>query len=206
MFFFDLETVPDFTVPEDIRPRPKLGVLKDPEKIKKREAEYVNKGLIKDMSVDPTFNKIVCASFLLHDGTMDTIVDDEVAILKRFWELADHYPSVVGFNIFHFDLPTIRFRSLVHKVQPTCHISTRKYQNDPVCDLAMILCAWDMRNLKKLDFYLRRLGIPAKIADGSMVYEWYNEKKGGGLDKIAEYNREEVKSIKLLHERLTNYY
>jgi|TARA_R100000501_G_C2604108_1_gene100384 uncharacterized protein YprB with RNaseH-like and TPR domain len=210
MFFFDFETIPDATVPADMLPKPKYGNAKKPETQKKVDDAWAKDGLVKAMSVDPVYNKIICGTFIYRKDEkdyVDTIVDNEKATLLKFWELTDYYMSAMcGFNILVFDLPTAKFRSLVTGVEPTRPLPLRRYSTTPICDLAMVLCDWNVKNLKKLDFYLKRLGIPAKVGSGSDVYGWYNEKKAGGLDKIVEYNREEVKSIKLLHEKLTYYF
>tara|TARA_Y100000310_G_scaffold310174_1_gene355127 strand:- start:1648 stop:2253 length:606 start_codon:yes stop_codon:yes gene_type:complete len=201
MFVFDLETIPDPDLQGDLKPQAALGNAKKPETIKNIQDKWAENGQVKAMSVSPFMNKIVCGSFLGAFG-QDTIIDDEVGILRKFWGFAERF-DIIGFNIFNFDIPTIKFRSLINGIKPTINLPMKRYYNQPICDLAMILCNWNLKDLKPLNFYLQRLGINAKTGDGSMVYGWH---QAGETDKIAHYCEEEVKSIKQLHSKLNGFY
>ncbi|MDO8624512.1 MAG: 3'-5' exonuclease, partial [Candidatus Diapherotrites archaeon] len=62
---------------------------------------------------------------------------DEVELLTAFWDVAQHYESIVTFNGRGFDVPFIYLRSAILNVA----ISRKdwlgyRYQTDPHCDLA----------------------------------------------------------------------
>jgi predicted PolB exonuclease-like 3'-5' exonuclease len=98
---------------------------------------------------------------------------DESELLTEFWELAEHYDSIVTFNGRGFDVPFIYMRSAVLNVRVT-----RKdwlgyrYQVDPHCDLLEQLTFYNVSGRDgaarrfNLDFYCKAFGLESPKSHG----------------------------------------
>lgn len=84
----------------------------------------------------------------------------EHVMLKKFWDVVTGMP-LLGFNIWHFDLPVLLRRSLYLGIQPA-KIRLDSYAPDgtSVLDVAWALSNGRRDHIRSLDFYCKRFGIP----------------------------------------------
>lgn len=78
---FDIETMPDESVPEELRPTAPLGNAKKPELVEEKQRQWAEEGgMDKAMSLTPIFARIVCVSF----GTPETtfLHEDERKVIQ----------------------------------------------------------------------------------------------------------------------------
>ncbi len=136
---FDVETIPDYTRRDIIRPiilerlqvdkphlLPEAMEQPSPEKIQAQEAE-VNR----IMSITPEYCKLVCLGYTINEdaphsgvvGYYSPIAGGEplyeADLLKTFWKLVVQADHIIGYNILNFDLQVIRARSARLGIKPT---------------------------------------------------------------------------------------
>jgi len=72
-------------------------------------------------SLGPLRARIVCLGIKNDIVEKVWLDEDERKILEAFWSYLDGLPEppvLTGYNIDYFDVPFLRFRTLVHKIQP----------------------------------------------------------------------------------------
>lgn len=137
---FDIETQPN-THRLHLLPEPDvaLGNLKDPEKIREKEAA-ARQALIDKAALDANFGRIVCISFAARQGNevmAQTIIRPpaidateasvnvaEAALLMQAWDQLAKFTRYATFNGASFDIPFMLRRSLLLNVYPRridCH-------------------------------------------------------------------------------------
>lgn len=126
---------------------------------------------------------------------------DEDQMLKKFWSAAEG-SALVGFNIWHFDLPVLVRRSLYLGVSVPNSIRLDSYKPDGVAvlDVAHVLSFGRRDLLKSLGFYCQRFGIShddsvtgADIAALVAAGEWA---------KVSSHCYSDVFSTRLLAQRI----
>lgn len=204
---FDIETVPDETMPESLQPEPALGNLKDPVKIEAKIKEWKEGELIKKMSVSPFMNQIVSIqAYSVEDFEFIDFSDckTEKEMIKHIFKLIDEASCIIGHNIIGFDLPTLQMRAMLHGVSlPLQFRHIKKYSNRPFYDTMQVLAGWDSSKWKGLQWWCERLGIEGKTGHGSSVYEWWKE---GKQEEIDSYCKDDVWANAQLYERIKNHY
>jgi hypothetical protein len=203
--FIDIETIPDFSIDEDLRPQAALGALKDPAKIQAKKDEFKETGLVKAMSVDPLQNKVVCIQACLDDKYIDFPLDEKEA-LEMFWQLLPTLGRdylIIGHGIIGFDIKTILTRSMIHGLTSTLDLRVKRYSKKPVFDTMEIMADWDKSKWKSLDWLCKRFGCGEKNNDASNVYDLY---KTDQFNKIKEYCKNDVLMVKSLFEKIHRYY
>lgn len=206
IMFFDLESIPHPDIPDHLRPQCKTGNTTDPEKLAKKRQKYAESGQIKEMSLNPAMNMIVALEMWTTrtNGFIPTpAIGDERGLLENFWREAEKTQLFVGFNILNFDLPTILFRSMMHRINRPRDISLKRYSTKPVFDEMQMLCGWDVKKAKNCDWYLKRFNLTSKIADGSQVYGMWQRQE---FDQIKKYCIQDVLSEKELYYYMEHYY
>ena len=202
----DVETVPDESVPDKLRPEPAYGNAKKPEAREKVLNEWKAGGEIKAMSLNPFLCQVVSAqAWSSKTGEfIELPQDDEGALIRSVGDLLDQHKLIVGKAIAGFDLPVLRTRAMILGV-PFPDIPTPRYRRTPVYDIQDILINWDSSKLKGMnqDFIAKRLGVQGKTGKGSQVYEWW---KAGEIDRIHEYCRDDVESERDTFLRMLPYY
>lgn len=214
-FIFDLETIPDFTIPETQWPQPKYGNTKDPDKkAAQRDKFNQNGGRDKVMSLDPAYCQIIAFSGLTIDTAGEEPTEeinlangvDDKEILKKAWYAITHagYQGIplASFNGIAFDLPVLFFRAIANDVTvPVTLYSqlTRKYSNEIHLDLMQLLAGWDRTKWHSLDFYASRFGIESKTHSGADVLPMW---KAGKLQEISDYCRQDVRVTAELFKRV----
>jgi len=223
---FDIETVPNINLPDDLRPQPDMSKVKygyakntfDRLKIEQAFVADFESKLDKTMSLDPFLCQIcVLVGFdSWTDETLElsaTTEDEEKILLQRFWSwLLRRYREdipIVGFNSASFDFPVIIARSMLQDVSvdpAMLHAITKRqdYGNRHHYDLMQRLGHRDAFSgklvMKSLDWNCKRFGLTGKIEgmDGSMVLPMFRE---GEIEEILQYCREDVMATAALFER-----
>lgn len=208
----DIETIADPSKIDQLPPVEAAKSLKDSAKIQADIAEKQQAQRDK-MGLDPTTN-LICSLATRDVDTgeenawlLNPDLSNEREILENFWELAHQYDKFVTFNGIAFDVPVIRFHSMIHQVRPSVDIACNKYRIDNHIDIRMILANGDQYAKGDQDYYCKLIlgpdqGKPAGI-DGSMVQQFWD---AGLYNEIKEYNMDEVRKLRLLYHRLLGYY
>lgn len=104
----------------------------------------------------------------------------EADILKKFWEIIPRYQRFITFNGRGFDCPFLMLRSMIHGIEITRNLSTRRYSITPHCDIMDVLTFFGAIRRFNLEFWCRTLGIRSSKSqhiNGSMVKEAYRDGK-----------------------------
>lgn len=132
---------------------------------------------------------------------------DETELLTDFWEVADHYDSIVTFNGRGFDVPFIYLRSAVLNVD----ISRKdwlgyRYQTEPHCDLLEQLTFYNISGRDgaarrfNLDFYCKAFGIESPKSHGTTGMDIGRLMAEGKHLEIAEYCVRDVYATLMLYK------
>ena len=209
---FDLETIANPVIIPFLPEVEANKNMKDPVKIandiaKKKTAQ------VEKMGLDPTQSLICCASFLdLETDEMKSFMLspelDERTLLTDVWEHLYDYKRFISFNGNSFDVPMLKFHSLINKVYPSVILSQKKYQIENHVDVRMILGNWDNNAKGTLDYYSKIILGPAaggktEGVDGSMVQGMWND---GKYDEIKKYCERDVRILGAVYRRLIGYY
>jgi len=132
---------------------------------------------------------------------------DEVELLTAFWDVAQHYDSIVTFNGRGFDVPFLYLRSAALNVP----ISRKnwlgyRYATEPHCDLAEQLTFYGVSGREgagrrfNLDFYCKVFGIESPKSHGVTGMDVNDLLAAGEYRKIAEYCLRDVQATVLLYQ------
>jgi len=139
---------------------------------------------------------------------------DETELLTNFWDVANHYDSIVTFNGRGFDVPFLYLRSALMNVP----ISKKnwlgyRFAVDPHCDLAEQLTFYGVSGREgaarrfNLDFYCKAFGIESPKSHGVTGMDVNDLLAAGEYRKIAEYCLRDVKAtvelFKIWQDRLS---
>ncbi len=211
----DIETIPDQSLPEELKPECKTGNLRDEKKIIKKQEEWKKEGQVKAMSLDPLTNQIIYIGLWTNqDGFIEFENQcSEKDMIIKFWESVKYKDYIVGKNHIAFDLPTIINRSMLLNIKPTIRFNLSRYQTAPLFDVQQILSGRLPSNWKSLNWLAKRFGIEdyhygldvieGNYEDSSMIYEWW---KAGKKDIIAYHCHNDVWRTKEIFNRLIDYY
>lgn len=195
--FINIKAIPDPDLHNDLKPDVK-------EKNKKKPEEQ-----IKTMSCSPDMNKIISIEMFssrkdnFYTLTPTNKLDQEINMLTDFWSFISNADLIVGFGLSRFDIPTVLFRSMMLGIRPSIELSMKKYSRSPIYDISMILSNWDISCTRKINWYLKRFGLPAITEDASQVYQMHKDEK---YQEISESCRNNVLSVKALFERTIEQY
>ena len=132
---------------------------------------------------------------------------DEVELLTAFWDVAQHYDSIVTFNGRGFDVPFLYLRSALLNVP----ISRKnwlgyRYATEPHCDLAEQLTFYGVSGREgaarrfNLDFYCKAFGIESPKSHGVTGMDVNDLLAAGEYREIAEYCLRDVQATVLLYQ------
>jgi 3'-5' exonuclease len=139
---------------------------------------------------------------------------DESEVLVEFWEVAQHYDSVITFNGRGFDVPFIYLRSALLNVP----ISRKdwlgyRYQVEPHCDLIEQLTFYGVSGRDgagrrfNLDFYCKAFGIESPKSHGVTGMDIERMMAEGRSLEIAHYCLRDVMATialyRIWNERLS---
>jgi len=135
----------------------------------------------------------------------------EVEMLRKFWELAEHYQVFITFNGRAFDMPFLMIRSAILGVRPTKDLMRGRYlyQNNPDSlhiDLAEQLSFYGaVRRKGNLHLWSRAFGIPSPKSGGVTgddVGPLFKKKK---FLEIAKYNVGDIRATRELYLKWEEY-
>lgn len=170
---------------------------------------------IKFLSLRPFFCKIVCVAFAAGDATPVSIyadgIDQEKQLIERVWQMLTRYTPVIGYGMWHFDIPVLLARSMILGVKPERFLDRRKYGSKDILDLSRELFGDERgteadKGTRGLKAVCRHLGISpdAGDAEGSRVYGWWQQ---GKIDEICTYCESDVVLCQRLHrEKMAGYF
>lgn len=127
----------------------------------------------------------------------------EKEIIEAFvGRIAELNPQLVSFNGHGFDLPVLRYRTMLHQLSAP-GLNCRSYFNrytDDCLDLCDALASFDARSKMKLDALCRVFGIAGKPVgiDGSKVGEYV---AAGRVQEVADYCETDIVNTYLLFLR-----
>jgi len=136
-------------------------------------------------------------------GAPHTGQRSEREIIEAFvGRIAELRPQLVSFNGHGFDLPVLRYRTMLHGLSApglNCRAYFNRYTDDCL-DLCDALASFDARSKMSLDALCRALGIAGKPAgiDGSKVGECVAE---GRIQEVADYCETDIVNTYLLFLR-----
>ena len=225
---FDIESIPDRSLPEDCRPQfdpdsVAMGNTTDPVKVQAKidkAREAFGPDAIKKMSVNPDMLEICTFVAYYYDTKKHEILDkcsiqitdkdvnDYEAVFEGWKFLQQAYNNsypIVSYNGIGFDFPAMRSRAMVLDVPINYNMYSKCMKqwegNREHYDLMKVLLNFSTRNYQKLDFYLKRFNIGAKTEGmgGDKVYEAF---QAGEFEKIQHYCEDDVLSTAKLFARV----
>jgi len=131
---------------------------------------------------------------------------DEGELLTAFWDVAQHYDSVITFNGRGFDVPFLYLRSALLNVPITRkNWLGYRYQVEPHCDLAEQFTFYNVSGREgaarkfNLDFYCKVFGIESPKAQGVNGTCMADMVAAGRFREIAEYCLRDVRATTQLY-------
>ena len=160
----DIETIPN---EEMIQCLPEVEVaanLKDPAKIEEKRKEAKQKQINK-MALNPFYGRACSYSWCCGKGkghvTIAAISDaDEISLINSLLSLLTiaevHTNKIITWNGMNFDFPFIFTRAAILKITmpddvPGLRYWTKKYSQEPHCDLMQELAGWNIERRTNLD-------------------------------------------------------
>jgi DNA polymerase elongation subunit (family B) len=132
---------------------------------------------------------------------------DEVELLTAFWDVAQHYDTIVTFNGRGFDVPFLYLRSAQLNVPITRkNWLGYRYAVEPHCDLAEQLTFYGVSGREgaarrfNLDFYCKAFGIESPKSHGVTGMDVNTLLADGQYRAIAEYCLRDVQATVLLYQ------
>jgi len=218
--FLDIETVPE--LPEDEAKALIAETIKAPSTMKKQETiddwhsgagKYVG---AKDAAIEAEYRKgsldgakgqICSIAYAVEDGGVASVSADsgsDRAIICHFFDnlleqLKGHPPLFVGHYIAGFDLKFIFHRAVINGIQPPFALPFYGRHGQHFYDNMQAWCGFKDRISQ--DNLCKALGIEGKPSDisGENVWDFY---RAGGIDRIEEYNRDDVEKAREIYKRL----
>jgi hypothetical protein len=164
----------------------KTGNLKDPAKIAEKIAEAEanhRRDFFDKAALDPLTGRVIAIGMLDLETDKFFIIghDHEARTLTEFWEASQgemgRLNSMLGFNIFNFDLPFLIRRSWKHRIKVPFGIRRGRYWGDQLVDLRDAWQLGDRQAKGSLDSIARHLGVGAKNGEGKAFAElWLNDR------------------------------
>lgn len=202
--YFDIETEAlPFDQIEQFKPEFEApGNYKDTTKIEEWKKGAFSAWLDK-CALSPLTGRIVALGMECNGEFIINSEPDETFILKQFWGItkgASENGELVGFNIFHFDLPFMIRRSLKLGVQvPFGILPLCRYWEHGFVDLMSYWKAGDKRELISLDKFAKFLGVGQKNGEGKHFSALLKEDRA----KAIEYLQNDLRLVRRIHERIT---
>ena len=138
------------------------------------------------------------------DSETDSAEHGEVALLNEFFyrlnqQLSGRPPFFIGQFVAGFDLKFIFHRSIILGVKPPFNLP---FDGRHGIDYYCTQQAWaGFKGRMSQDNLCKALGIKGKPddIDGSKVWDFY---KAGKIDRIEEYNRDDVEKVEAIYKRI----
>jgi predicted PolB exonuclease-like 3'-5' exonuclease len=178
---WDLETVPDLA-----------GFAAANDLIGKRDADI--REVLGNKFPKHIYHTIVCIGALVACRESDRWTVSEKQLISAFCDkIAELTPQLVTFNGNSFDLPVLRYRSMIHGVSAP-GLAVRPYFNrytEDAVDLCDILSSFAPHTKASLNELSKIMGMPGKpeSIDGSDVERYFLD---GRIKEIANYCETDV--------------
>ncbi len=216
--WLDIETIPE--QPEDEAKALIAETISHPATIKKQETikewhqgrgkyagvkEAAIEKAYRDTSFDAAKGQICSIAYAVEDGDiMSFSSDNDAEILHWLFgtlgdELDGRPPFFVGHYIGGFDLKFLFRRAVINGIKPPFNLPFDGRHGQHFYDTETAWCGY--RDNISQDKLCKALGIEGKPADisGENVWDFY---RAGGIDRIEEYNRDDVKKNRMIYKRL----
>ncbi|MCP5003297.1 MAG: ribonuclease H [Planctomycetes bacterium] len=227
MIFFDIETIPEqleidakARIAETIQPPKQMTTLKTINEWRNGEGKYegVRDRAIEHAYRETSFNaakgQICSISWAYEDeepyiSAFEGVTNEFYVISKFFAHLSDRLkaasgvikdPYFVGHDVQRFDLTFLHQRCVVNRIKPPFKIP---YTGRHGIDLYDTKIGWaGYKSTISQDNLCKALGMQGKPddIDGSKVWDFV---KAGNIERVAEYNRDDVEKVREIYNRLT---
>jgi len=222
MVFFDIETVGMYANLEEYRREDPAGAEMLVAKIGRRaETDITWKGdpgevYLRKAGLTAEFGKIVCicvGTFSWPNETgqpkadIDTVTGSEEVIIARCVSVFSgfHDKTICGFNIRGFDIPWLNKKCLVHgwQVPEVLKVYGHKPWELSILDLSELWRSggFDYASLEECAHSLG-FSSPKEDVRGSEVHQVFYGGEGG-IDRIAEYCKRDVKTVMCIAYKLS---
>ncbi len=164
-------------------------------------------------ALNGSYGEIVSISYAINDDHVNDLYryldDSETELLANFYYIIrqelmikniDKFTRVIHGSKDLFDLRFLYQRSVILGEKPSFDLCQDKRANcEQVFDTMTAWSGWG--NYCSLDSICNALGIksPKGDMDGSKVWDAV---RNGDVDKVAQYNKEDVEALRLVHKRL----
>ncbi len=170
-------------------------------------------------SLNGDFGRILCIGFVDEnpqgrvergvvgwDDLRGSFHCDERLILTEFWRrmktFRPNVDSIVGHNVYDFDLKFILKRSIIHGVRPTVDLSFARYRNQPIFDTMYEWERWSYGSKASLDTLARALGFESSKQNGVNGSQIYSLFKAGEHRAIHDYCLKDVELTRAIYKRM----
>jgi hypothetical protein len=197
----DLETTSIDGVETFIEPIQPPSNYRAPETI----ARYVQEKTVEKIAgaaLDIDLARIVCAAWMLENIDIEPHVvvcpdeHTERCVIEELWQLialpANATRTIIGYNIFSFDLPLLMRRSVYIGSWPMRYLSVDKYRSGHV-DLYQRLSFNGAVRAHSLAFYAKRFGLALPELEGAAIpqlvaaNDWDAIRRHAASDVVATY-------------------
>ena len=220
--FIDIETIPQ--QPEDETKALIAETIKHPATMSKQETiDDWHNGVgkysgVKDKAIEEAYLKtsfdgskgeIVSIAWAIEDEAITSssrsLEESEKSILQDFFSAVvlgknGRVPYFIGHYISGFDLAFLFQRAVILGVNPCFDLHPHGRHGKDYFDN---MIAWaGYKNSISQDNLCRALGIEGKSddIDGSQVWDFV---KAGNIDRVSEYNRDDVNKVRQVYKRIT---
>lgn len=176
----------------------KLGNLKDPEKIKEKQAKYWQ-DIVDNAALDATTATVLCIGLYYPNKEEFSILQgEEKAVLTEFWTQCIYPKRYVGFNILAFDLPFIVRRCWHLDITVPAWVFDGRYFSKNFVDLMQYWQLGDRYNLISLDKLSRFVGLEGKGPNGKLFHILYQDNR----EEAIKYLQNDLRLTAQVYRRL----
>ena len=218
--FFDIETIPE--QPEEEAKARIAATIEAPGTMSKAETiedwhhgrgkyagvkEAAIEKAYRDTSFDAAKGQICSIAFAVEGGAVwseSTSCGNDSILLRSFFAAVSNQaksrpPFFIGHYVGGFDLKFLFRRAVILGIEPPFNLPFDGRHGQHFYDTSQAWCGFKDRISQ--DNLCKALGIEGKPGDidGSKVWDAY---KAGGIDRIEEYNRDDVEKNRVIYNRL----
>jgi len=214
--FIDIETLPDQrpdafkNILNTVEPPANYKKAESIQKWKDEQGESVAQETYRKTALKGIAGEVLSIAWALDDGEIEGLLrmpgESEADLLSKFFKSVyrqlDHGHSRltwIGHNVIEFDLRFIKQRCLVNDVRPSFVIPADAKHGNVVFDTMREWCGW--KGYVSQQALCDAFGIDGKSdMTGADVYDEY---LAGNYKKILDYNKDDVRIVRELFQRMT---
>lgn len=140
-------------------------------------------------ALDATTGQVLCIGMGSGLATIDITQAPEAQTIERFWNWLElrlqRSELVVGFAIFHFDLPFLVRRSWALNVDVPAIVRRGRYWHEDLIDLQEIWKCGNYDQRVSLDMLAKTLGLGAKTGSGADFAKLWTEDRKAALEYVS---------------------